>query len=160
MKIKKGTTIFLKIAVILIGIIVLTLCVFWLPSLASNTAEQFPAFRHLQYPILVGLYSTAIPFYFALYQAIKILNYIEIHHAFSKASVISLRYIKYCAVVISILYVIGALYLMSQHAFHPGVALIAFTIIFASIVVSVFAAVLQQLLSSALAIKTENDLTV
>ncbi len=40
---KRGTTVFLKIAVFLIGITVLALCIFWLPWLANDTAEMFPS---------------------------------------------------------------------------------------------------------------------
>jgi hypothetical protein len=42
----------------------------------------------------------------------------------------------------------------------PGVLALALVIIIASAAVSVFAAVLQRLLQNAIAIKTENDLTV
>jgi hypothetical protein len=42
----------------------------------------------------------------------------------------------------------------------PGVVAMALVIIFASLVIGVFAAVLQKLLQSVVAIKSENDLTV
>ena len=42
----------------------------------------------------------------------------------------------------------------------PGLALIDLVIIGASMVIAVFAAVLQRLLQEAIDIKTENDLTV
>lgn len=157
---KQGTTIFLKIAVFLIGITVLVLCIFWLPWLANDTAEMFSEFAYLQYPVLIGLYVTAIPFFLALYQALKLLNYIENNNAFSELSVKVLKYIKYCAITISILYVIGTIFFMSQNALHPGIAIIGFTIIFTSIVIAVFTEVLQKLLKNALDIKSENDLTV
>ncbi|MBA4535563.1 DUF2975 domain-containing protein [Bacillus aquiflavi] len=157
---ERGTTLFLKAAVFLIGITVLALCIFWLPSLANYTAEMFPEFAYLQHPILIGLYVTAMPFFIALYQAVKLLNYIDHNNAFSELSVKALKSIKYCAVTISILYVIGIIYLMSQNAFHPGIAIIGFSIIFTSVVISVFTAVLQKLLKNALDIKLENDLTV
>ncbi|MFS0654772.1 DUF2975 domain-containing protein [Bacillus sp. 179-C3.3 HS] len=157
---KRGTTLFLKVAVFLIGITVLALCIFMLPWLANDTAEMYPEFAYLQYPILIGLYITAIPFFIALYQALKLLNYIDHHHAFSELSVMALKYIKYCAVTISILYVIGIIFLMSQNASQPGIAVIGFIIIFTSVVIAVFTAVLQKLLKNALDIKSENDLTI
>lgn len=157
---EQGTTLFLKITVFLIGITVLALCIFLLPWLASYTAEMYPEFAYLQYPILIGLYVTVIPFLIALYQALKLLNYIDNNNAFSELSVKSLKYIKYCAVIISILYVIGIIIVMSQNAFQPGIAIIGFTIIFTSVVIAVFTAVLQKLLKNALDIKSENDLTV
>lgn len=157
---KRGTTLFLKVAVFLIGITILFLCVFLLPWLSNYTAEMYPGFAYLQYPILIGLYVTAIPFFIALYQTLKLLNYIDNNNAFSELSVKALKYIKYCAVTISILYVIGIIFLMSQNASQPGIALIGFTIIFTSVVIAVFTAVLQKLLKNALDIKSENDLTV
>ncbi|MFJ7407600.1 MULTISPECIES: DUF2975 domain-containing protein [unclassified Lysinibacillus] len=157
---KQGTIIFLKIAVFLIGITVLVLCIFWLPWLANDTAEMFSELAYLQYPVLIGLYVTTIPFFLALYQALRLLNCIENNNAFSELSVKVLKYIKYCAITISILYVIGTIFFMSQNALHPGIAIIGFTIIFTSVVIAVFTAVLQKLLKNALDIKSENDLTV
>lgn len=157
---KRGSTIFLKIAVFLIGVIVLSLCIFFLPWLANDTAEMFPEFAFLQYPVLLGLYLTTIPFFVALYQAIRLLKLIDNEDAFSESSVNSLNLIKYCAITISILYVIGSILLMSQSALHPGIAIIGFIIFFASVVIAVFAGVLQKLLRNTLEIKSENDLTV
>lgn len=157
---KRGSTIFLKIAVFLIGVIVLSLCIFFLPWLANDTAEMFPEFAFLQYPVLLGLYLTTIPFFVALYQAIRLLKLIDNEDAFSESSVNSLNLIKYCAITISILYVIGSILLMSQSALHPGIAIIGFIIFFASVVIAVFAGVLQKLLRNTLDIKSENDLTV
>lgn len=157
---KQGTTLFLKVTVFLIGITILVLSVFFLPWLANYTAKMYPEFAHLQYPILIGLYITAIPFFFALYQALKLLNYIDRKNAFSDMSLIALGKIKYCAITISILYVIGAIFLLTQNALHPGIAIIGFTIIFSSIIIAVSAMVLQKLFKSALDIKLENDLTV
>ncbi|RDW18693.1 DUF2975 domain-containing protein [Oceanobacillus arenosus] len=157
---KRGTTIFLKTAVFLIRVSVLALCVFLLPWLANYTVEMFPELAYLQYPVLIGLYVTAIPLFIALYQAVRLLNYIDNNDAFSESSVKSLKLIKYCAITISILYVIGTIFLMSQNALHPGIALIGIILIFASAVISVFAGVLQKLLRNALDIKLENELTV
>lgn len=156
----RGTTRFLKITVFLIGITILTLCIFLLPRLANYAAEMYPEFAYLQYPILIGLYLTAIPFFIALYQALKLLNNIDNNNAFSELSVKALKYIKYCAVTISILYVIGIIFLVSQNASQPGITVLGFTIIFTSAVIAVFTAVLQKLLKNALNIKSENDLTV
>ncbi|GAB2547985.1 DUF2975 domain-containing protein [Gracilibacillus alcaliphilus] len=156
----RRTTLFLKVAVYLIGITILILCVFLLPRLANYTAEMFPEFAYLQYPVLIGMYITAGPFFIALYQALKLLHYIDHNNAFSDLSVKSLKHIKYCAVVISILYVIGIMFLISQNAFHPGLAIIGFTITFTAIVIAVFTEVLQKLLKNALEIKSENDLTI
>ncbi|MFC9277305.1 DUF2975 domain-containing protein, partial [Bacillus spizizenii] len=68
------STLFLKIAVILIGIPILALCIFVVPKIANYAAELFPNMAYIQYLVFVFLYVTAIPFYFALYQAFKLLS--------------------------------------------------------------------------------------
>jgi hypothetical protein len=157
---KRGTLTFLKVAVFTIGIITLSLCIFALPSLARYTVEMNPEFAYLRYPVLIGLYLTAIPFFFALYQALKLLSYIKTNNAFSQLAVNALNRIKYCAITIIILYVIGMLFLGSQSALHPGIAIIGFIILFTAMVIFLFTAVLQELLKNVLEIKSENDLTV
>ncbi|MCM3597091.1 DUF2975 domain-containing protein [Metabacillus idriensis] len=159
---KRRTTLFLKVAVILIGIPVLALCIFLVPEIADFAAELYPDLAYMKYLVLIDLYATAIPFYFALYQAFKLLSYIDKNKAFSELSVGALKNIKYCAFSISILYVLGMplFYLMAEMDDAPGIILIGLVIIFASFVIAVFAAVLQKLLKEAIDIKSENDLTV
>jgi hypothetical protein len=153
---KPGSTLFLKIAVILLGVAVLALCIFALPATIGEISMDGYD------PILLGMYVPAAPFFFALYQAMKLLSYIDKNKAFSDLSVVALRKIKYCAAIIGALYAAGMPYI-----FHiadlddaPGVVAIALVIIFASIAVATFAATLQKLLKDALDIKSENELTV
>jgi hypothetical protein len=159
---KRGTTLFLKAAVILIGLPVLALCIFVVPEIANYTAELYPDMAFLKYFLLTDLYASAIPFYFALYQAFKLLNYIDKNKAFSERSVQALKNIKKCAIIISGLYVAGLplFYLLAEKDDAPGVIAIGLVVVFASMVIAVFAAVLQRLLKEAIDIKSENDLTV
>ena len=158
----KRETFFLKFVVILMGIPVLVLCIFLLPKIAKFFAELNPQLDFLQYPFLIGLYVTAIVFFAALYQTLKLLNYIDRNQAFSELSVQALKNIKYCAVTISALYVVfmPLLYLMAEVDDAPGIILIGMVIIFCCMVVTVFAAVLQKLLKEAIDIKSENDLMI
>ncbi|WP_019639232.1 DUF2975 domain-containing protein [Paenibacillus fonticola] len=159
---ERGSTLFLKIAVILIGIPVLALFIFLVPEIANFAAELYPDIAYMKYFVFVDLYATAIPFYFALYQAFKLLSYIDKNKAFSKLSVKALMNIKYCAITISSLFVLGMplFYIMAEIDDAPGIILIGLVLIFASLVIAVFAAVLQRLLQEAIHIKSENDLTV
>lgn len=158
----KRETLFLKVVVFLIGIPILGLCIFWLPWIANIAAEMNPELAYLQYIFLIFLYATAIPFFFALYQTLKILSYIDKNKAFSDLSVKALKYIKYCAITISILYAVGMPFLLrvAQEDDAPGMVALGLVITFASIVIAVFAAVLQKLLKNAIEIKSENDLTI
>jgi hypothetical protein len=158
----KRETIFLKFVVVLMGLPVLALCIFVLPEVAEFFAELNPKLDFLQYPFLIGLYVTAIVFFAALYQTLKLLSYIDKNEAFSEVSVRALKNIKYCAITISALYVVflPLIYLMAEVDDAPGMILIGMVIIFGSMVIAVFAAVLQKLLKNAIDIKSENDLTV
>ncbi|MNP73480.1 hypothetical protein D3C76_1701990 [compost metagenome] len=51
-------------------------------------------------------------------------------------------------------------YLIGEKDDAPGVIVIGMVMIFASMVIAVFAAVLQKLLKDAIELKSENDLTV
>lgn len=155
---ERGTTLFLKITVFLIGMPVLALCLFGLPSIAIDA--PFPAYW--LYPALIGMYAAAIPYFAALYQALKLLSYIDKNQAFSERSVKALKNIKLCAFAISILYVaiLPFIYLIAEEDDAPGLILLGMVIVFASFVIAVFAAVLQKLLKNAIDIKSENDLTI
>ncbi|KWX70672.1 DUF2975 domain-containing protein [Paenibacillus jilunlii] len=159
---ERGTTLFLKAAVILMGIPVLALCIFAVPEIAGFAAELYPDMTFIKYLVFIDLYASAVPFYIALYQAFRLLGYIDKNKAFSELSVRVLKNIKYCAVVISGLYVAGLplFYLMAEKDDAPGIIVIGLVIIFASLVIAVFAAVLQKLLKEAIELKLENDLTV
>jgi len=128
------------------------LCIFWLPSFVN----------YLHFAILIGVYASAITFFFALYQAFKLLNYIDKNKAFSELSVTALKNIKYCAITICVIYsgIIPFIFPVADADDAPGLVAIPLIIVFASIVVAVFAAVLQKLLKEAIEIKSENDLTV
>ncbi|MGV2939217.1 DUF2975 domain-containing protein [Mesobacillus sp. LC4] len=162
---KKGSTLFLKAAVILIGLPVLALCMFLLPQIASeanDAAARGSDLAFAVYAILMVLYVSAVPFYFALYQSFNLLTYIDKNQAFSDLSVIALKKIKNSAIIISGLFVVALpfVYVLAEVDDAPGLILIGMGMIFAPSVVAVFAAVLQRLLQEAIEIKEENDLIV
>ncbi|QOR64772.1 DUF2975 domain-containing protein [Cytobacillus suaedae] len=153
-------TYLLKVSIYLAALIVLLLCIFWIPWAAGQLSILNPEYAYMRYPVQFGIYLTTIPFFTALYQANKLLVYIENNNAFSDLSIESLRMIKHCAISIVGLYAIGIALLISQNALHPSLGLIGLSITFASIVIAFFAALLQKLLKSVLEIKSENELTV
>lgn len=162
---KRGSTLFLKLAVILIGIPVLAACLFLLPQIANEANEAVAKgsdVAFVVYGILMIIYVSAVPFYFALYQAFNLLTYIDKNEAFSELSVKALKKIKNCAIIISGLYVIALpfVYIMAEVDDAPGLIIVGMVPIFASLVIAVFAAVLQRLLKEAIDIKEENELTV
>lgn len=162
---KRGSTLFLKLAVILMGIPVLALCLFVLPQIANEAYEAVERGSDLAfvvYGILMVMYVSAVPFYFALYQTFNLLTYIDKNQAFSELSVRALKKIKNCAISISCLYLVALpfVFIMAEADDAPGLVIIGMIPIFASMVIAVFAAVLQRLLKEAIDLKEENDLIV
>ena len=157
MKLNRGLTLFLKVVILFIGAVVLALCIFVLVAGISSTTH-WGDYR----PILLGMYITVIPFSIALCQTLKLLGYIDQNKAFSDLSVKSLKYIKYCAIAISAMYATGMpyIFIVADRDDAPGVVLIGLVFTFASLVIAVFAAVLQKMLQNAIDIKSESDLTV
>ncbi len=153
---KQGSTLFLKFVIGLMGLAALAFCTIVLPRVIGeiNTGGYDP--------ILLGMYITALPFFIALYQGMRLLSFIDRNIAFSESSVKALKYIKYCALTISALYAAGMPYIfyVADKDDAPGVVLIALVFASAPIVIAVFAAVLQRLLQNAIDIKSENELTV
>jgi hypothetical protein len=158
----KRETLFLKVVIFLMAIPVLALCIYVLPLIAALAGEINPELPFLEYLFLMAIYLTAIAYFVALYQALRLLSYIDKNIAFSELSVKALKNIKYCAITISILYVMSmpVLVLMAELDDAPGLAALGAVITFGSLAIAVFAAVLQKLLQNAIDIKSENDLTV
>lgn len=159
---ERGSTLFLKIVVILMGLPVLAICIFIVPEIAELAAYVFSDNALIKYSVIVYLWTTAIPYYFALYQAFKLLSYIDKNQAFSEFSIKALKSIKNAAVTISVLWLVfmPIVYIMAEIDDAPGLILIGMAVTFAPMVIAVFAAVLQKLLKNAIDIKSENDLTV
>lgn len=153
---KKGSTFFLRAVIAAIALFVIALCVYFLPM--GIITDQTGLYR----PVLMGMYLPAIPFFIALYQGLLLLNYIDKNTAFSDNAVRAFRTIKYCALTISGLYILGLPWIFRAADIDdaPGVLAIALVIIFASFVIATFSAVLQRLLQNVVEIKSENELTV
>lgn len=162
---KKGSTLLLKLAVIVMGIPVLLIAALVLPKIVLEAMGFIGEGMQLPWIVLslvAIMYISAIPFYMALYQALKLLGYIDRNEAFSDLSVVSLKKIRNYAFTISGLYAVALpfIFMIAEWDDAPGLALIGMVIVGASLVIAVFAAVLQRLLKQAIDIKQENDLTV
>src|SRR3989344_2135520 len=98
---QKGSTLFLKVVIYLIGLAVLGLCVILVGNAFGNQNVG------MYFPILIGMTVTAIPFFYALYQGLLLLSYIDNNTAFSDLSVKAIKNIKNCAFTISLIYATG-----------------------------------------------------
>jgi hypothetical protein len=156
------STIFLRVALLGMGLIALGLCALVLPAIYQDWGRAFPDVAYMKYPFLIGLSAAVIPFFIALYQAMRLLHYIDRNKAFSNLATTALRNIKYCAFAFSGLYAtcLPAIYHVADKEDAPGLLVIGLIFVGVPLVLGVFAAVIQGLLQNAIDIKSENDLTV
>jgi amino acid transporter len=156
---KRGSTIFLQVVIVLLGVGVLALLL-WEPHVEGMNAHA-TLFQMYFDPFIAYAYIGSIPFFVALCQAFKLLGYVRRNEIFSQRSVRSLRTIKYCALVIigfvavSVIFMIGG-----DRDDRPGGTFMRILITFPSIVVATAAAVFERILQNAVDIKSENELTV
>ena len=158
---KKSSTIFLQLVIVLLGIVALAIMIRF--PLTEGRAVNLDLFSIYADPFIIYSYLASIAFFIALYQAFKLLGYIRQNRVFSLSSVKALRTIKYCAIAMSILIVMAGLYIRIFHAKDDDPAgFIALCIIttFLSNTIATAAAVFEKTLQSAVDIKSENDLTV
>src|SRR3989338_8100375 len=106
---KRGSTIFLKTVIILIGIVALVIMIRF--PLTEGRAVNLDLFSIYSDPFIVYGYLVAIPFFVALYQVFKLLGYIGQNKVFTTSSVRVFRNIKFCAIILSVLIVMAALYI-------------------------------------------------
>ena len=158
---KRSSTIFLQIVIVLIGIGALALLL-WEPQIEGVNAHATNFEIYFKDPFLALVYIGSIPFFVALYQAFKVLGYAGQNKIFSQAAVKALRTIKYCALAIIGFVVVEEIFIMLNHGSDDaaGGVFMGILITFGSIVIATAAAMFEQILQNAVDIKSENDLTV
>lgn len=159
---KKSSTIFLQVVIVLIGIGALAL-ILWEPHIEGRNANATLFEIYFKDPFLAYAYTASIAFFVALYQAFRLLGYIGRNDLFSQRSVKALRTIKYCAMTL-IAFIVGAeVYFFIAVRGNDDIAggvMMGLLMIFVSVVIATAAAVFERTLQNAVDIKTENDLTV
>ena len=157
---KRSSTVFLQVVVVLIGIGALALLL-WEPHIEGRNAHATLFEIYFKDPFLAYVYIASIPFFAALYQAFTVLGYVRQNKTFSQATVKALRTIKYCAIAIVGFVGVGVVFMMfGDSEDRPAGVFMRILITFPSIVVATAAAVFERILQNAVDIKSENDLTV
>ena len=144
---KKFITYVLSGLLILIGFIIFLMCAFVLPSIADDVVRHSPEVMHLQYPILLGMYATAIPFFYAIYATIKIIFTAEKESIYAEEIKGFLTHISYCAAVIILLYIAGFIILDVSKALPPIVAILGIIIMIVSSIVATAASFIRGVLT-------------
>src|SRR6476660_201896 len=155
-KITRGSTLFLRLAIVGIGLVVLGICGLLLTGF-SSVDKEYPEYWGWVAVVLSVVIVSAVPFYYGLFKAWSVLRLIDDGKALSFTVVRKLRIIYRCAGLI------GALYLVSLPAFYiwaelddaPGLVIVGMVFTMVPIIVSVAISVLQRLLNEAIKLKNE-----
>lgn len=157
----KRETIFLRLAVYIMALMMAAICIIVIPHhlIGANNLMHNTFYNWM---FGSGLYFTALLFFIILYQALKLLHLIDKNEAFSTLSVKNLKNIKVSAYLAFLIYIVELplFYLFADKDDAPGVVVIGIVFAGTALVIALFASMLQKLLSQAIKIKSENDLTI
>ena len=157
---KRSSTIFLQIVIVLIGIAALALML-WEPHIEGRNAHATLFEIYFNDPFLAYAYIASISFFVALYQAFKLLGYAGQNQVFSPAAVKAMRTIKFCAIAMIGFVAGGEIFILSATGEdRAGGVFMGILITFGSIVIAAAAAMFERILQNAVDLKSENDLTV
>jgi hypothetical protein len=154
---KKGSTLFLQIVTVLIGIGVL---IFMLlePHLEGVNKYATTFEIYFKDPFLAYVYLTSIPFFIALYQTIKVLGYVRADKIFSQAAIKSLRIIKYSAFFTACAIVGAEAFIMSARSASDdpaGALMLGLVTTVASIIIGTVVSLFEHILENVVQTKSE-----
>lgn len=157
---KRGSIVFLRAVVVLVGVAALALLLLE-PQTEGRNADATTFEIYFKDPFLAYVYLASIALFVALYQAFKVLGYAGHNKMLSPAGVQGLRTIKHCAIVM-IGFVAGAelIIILSRNDDPQGGFFMGVLIAFVSTVVATAMSVLERTIQNAVDIKSEHDLTV
>lgn len=156
---KRGSTIFLQVVVVLIGLATVALLL-WEPHV-EGVNQNATLWQMYSDPFIAYVYLTFVPFFVVLYQAFKVLGYAGRNEVFSLAAVKALRTMKYCAIAMIGFVAVSFVFMtVGDPEDRPAGIFMRLLIGFPAIVVAAAAAMFQRILQNAVDLKTEHDLTV
>jgi Protein of unknown function (DUF2975) len=158
---KKKSILFLQVFVVLIAIAALLIMLRF--PLTEGRAQNLDLLSIYLDPFILYGYASSIFFFVALYKVFKLLGYTRQNKLFSITSVRTLRSIKYCAIILSILIALAGLYIKIFHNKEDdpvGFLAMCIILILITVAVAIAMAVLEKILQNAVDMKTENDLTI
>jgi cytochrome bd-type quinol oxidase subunit 2 len=157
---KRGSTIFLQIVIVLIGMGTLALML-WFPHIEGRNANATWFEVYFKDPFLAYAYVASLAYFAALYQAFKVLAFARRNLVFSQDAVNAMRWIKYCAIaIVGFVAVALVIIMVADSDDRAGGVFLGIVITFGSIVIATAAAMLERILQNAVDLKSESDLTV
>jgi hypothetical protein len=157
---KKGSTSFLKVVILLIALVVF-IGMIRFPQ-TEGRAANLDLVSIYSDPFVIYLYLASTPFFVGLFQAFKLLNLIDANQAFSQKAIDTLRNMKLAALSLIVFIALAVLFIrfFAQGDDPAGPTMLGVIATFAAAIIATAAAVFQKLLQNAVDLKSENDLTV
>ena len=157
---KRGFTLFLKVVILLIAVGAFAGMI-WFPQ-TEGRAANLDLISIYTDPFIIYIYIASIPFFVGLYQAFKLLNFIDANKAFSQGAVNTLRNMKFASLSLIVFITLAVFYIrFAAHGDDPaGPTAVGIVVSFTVAIVATAAAVFEKLLQNAVDMKSENDLTV
>lgn len=156
----RSSTLFLRLVISLMAIAALGICGLGVPRMVADEVSRHPNGVGVPYAIMVCAYILCIPFFTALYQGFRVLNLIDRDKTFSPATAVSLRRIRFCALVIGASFFAGIVSLRILSAGTgedaAGPTAIAILIMFFCLIVTAVSAVLEKQVQKAIDLKSES----
>ncbi|MCH4163173.1 MAG: DUF2975 domain-containing protein [Lentilactobacillus diolivorans] len=151
----KFLTLFLKLILIVLGLMVLLLCTLGFPDLFEKLKIIYPHYFLEQSLFIAGLYASAILFYFASINAYRILNLIDHHTAFSTTALNAIIKVKKAVFGMGVCYMflLPFIYRVAIIEQAPGLVLMMGAIVAIPYILATFAAILERLLKEAIQLK-------
>jgi Protein of unknown function (DUF3036). len=143
---RKGPILFLKIVILTLAIGAF-IWMIWFPQLEGR-ADNLDLISIYKDPLIIFGFIASIPFFVGLYQAFKLLNYIDRNKAFSQSAVNTLRNIKFASLSLIGFITFAILYIrFAAHGDDPaGPTALGILASFTLAVIAAAAAVFQKLL--------------
>jgi hypothetical protein len=148
---KKSSTIFLQIVIVVISIVTLAGLIRF--PLTEGRAANLDLFSIYWDPAIAYMYIASVPFFVGLYQAFKLLGYIGQNEVFSLRSAKALKIMKYCAIAVASFIVVGeGLLIFTQGGKDDlaGPVALGIFLILVSVVIATVAAVFEKTIQSAM----------
>ena len=154
----------LKVIVILLAVGVFLFEGLLIYPLALKYAHKVPSFEGIRIASLVFLYITSIPFYMAIFQALRICNNIIESKPFAKSNIYYFNFARWCAVPVAVAYFLGAIgaYIFTAGRGTPAITLVVAmaAVAFFALIVSLACSVMVELFKRANELQEENAMTI
>ena len=145
---KQSSATVLQTAIVLIGIAVFVFML-WEPHIEGRNAHATLFEVYFKDTFLAFAYIASIPFFVMLYHAFKLVGYVGRNEVFSLRSLMALRAMKYCAIILIGFVAVGEAYLITmvrgEDDIAGGVAM-GILVALVSTVIATSAAVFERIL--------------